>query len=91
HVLIPIAGRPELRFMMHTSAATEQMTEVEKLAVSVARSSGVRAGMTRSQALAAGIVNPFTGTSSINRLGVSGVGAERRDEHGWILVAVNAR
>lgn len=91
HVLIPVTGRPEFRFMMHTSASSEQMTEIEKLAVSVARSSGVRAGMTRSQALAAGIVNPFTGTSSISRLGVSGVGAEQRDEHGWILVASRTR
>lgn len=60
HVQTPVAGRPELRFMMRTSLASEQMTDAEKTAISFARAGGIRPGMTRSQALAAGLVNVYT-------------------------------
>lgn len=64
HVTVPVAGRPEFRFMMNPSYLSDQMTDAEKLAITVARAGGLRAGWTRSQALAADLVNPFSGTTS---------------------------
>lgn len=64
HVQTPIAGRPELRFMMRTSLASEQLTDAEKTAITFARAGGIRAGMTRNQALAAGLVNVFTSSAT---------------------------
>lgn len=86
HVTKPAAGRPEFRFMMNPSYTNEQMTDVEKLAITVARSKGIRPGMTRNEALAADMVNPFTGTS--NATGARGAFSERRDASGWILVGL---
>ena len=58
HVTIPVAGRPELRFMMSPVNASEQMTDAEKVALTFARQGGIRPGMTRAEALALGLVNP---------------------------------
>jgi len=41
------------------------MTEPEKNAIRAALEAGLRAGWTRNQALAAGLVRPFTGGTSI--------------------------
>lgn len=89
HVTIPVSGRPELRFMMNPSYTNEQMTDAEKLAITVARAGGLRPGMTRNQALAADLVLPYTGAV----VGVrSAVPAERRNADGHILVnAVSAK
>lgn len=57
HIQTPAAGRPEFRFMMNSNSGAEQMTDAEKLAVTLARNGGLRAAMTRSQAVALGLVN----------------------------------
>lgn len=57
HVQTPAAGRPEFRFMMNSSAGSEQMTDAEKLAITLARNAGLRAGTTRAQAVSLGLVN----------------------------------
>lgn len=57
HIQTPAAGRPEFRFMMNSNSGAEQMTDAEKLAVLTARNGGLRAAMTRSQAVALGLVN----------------------------------
>lgn len=57
HIQTPAAGRPEFRFMMNSSSGAEQMTDAEKLAITVARSGGLRAAMTRAQAIALGVIN----------------------------------
>ncbi len=84
HITIPAAGRPEFRFLMNPSVASEQMTDAEKLAIVVARTAGLRAGMTRSEALSRDLVNPFTGTS--NTTSVRPPSSDRRDAHGWIVI-----
>ncbi len=65
HVTPPAAGRAEFRFMMSPLGASEQMTDAEKLAITLARAAGLRAGWKRSQALAADLVNPYTGASNL--------------------------
>lgn len=67
HVVIPAAGRPEFRFMMSPVNGSEQMTAIEKLAITLAREGGIRGGTTRSQAQTAGLVNPYTGSSQLQR------------------------
>ncbi len=57
HVQTPATGRPEFRFMMNSSAASEQMTDAEKLAITLARHGGLRSGMTRAQAGALLLIN----------------------------------
>ena len=84
HVTSPISGVQELKFMMNPSLLSEQMTDAEKLAITLARNAGLRPGMTRNQALALDLVNPYTGASNINRVPASS--RERRDAHGWILI-----
>jgi len=86
HIAATVTGRPEFRFMMNPSQASEQMTDTEKLAVTIARNAGLRAGWTRDQALRADLVNPYTGTSSVRRLGGTSTTTERRTAHGWIQV-----
>jgi hypothetical protein len=61
HVAIPIAGRPEFRFMMSPAYVSDQMTDIEKLAITVARAGGIRAGTTRNEALGRDLVNPYAG------------------------------
>jgi hypothetical protein len=86
HIATPQSGRPEFRFMMHNSASSEQMTDVEKLAVTLARAAGLRSGWTRNQALAADLVNPFTGSSNVSYVRGAAASTERRTSSGWILV-----
>jgi hypothetical protein len=58
HIQTPAAGRSEFRFMMNSNSGSEQMTEAEKLAVTLAWNAGLRSGMTRSDAVSRGLVNP---------------------------------
>jgi hypothetical protein len=58
HIQAPAAGRPEFRFMMNSNSGSPQMTDAEKLAITLARNAGLRAGMTRGQAFDLGLVNP---------------------------------
>ncbi len=58
HIQTPAAGRSEFRFMMNSNAGAEQMTDAEKLAITVARRGGLRAAMTRAQAIVLGVINP---------------------------------
>ena len=57
HIQTPATGRPEFRFMMNSNSGAEQMTDAEKLAITVARTLGIRPAMTRSTAAALGLVN----------------------------------
>jgi hypothetical protein len=58
HIQTPAAGRPEFRFMMNSNSGAEQMTDAEKLAVTFARSLGIRPAMPRSEAISRGLINP---------------------------------
>ena len=63
HVHVNSSVRQELNFMMNPTLISAQMTEPEKNAIAAARSGGIRAGWRRSQALAAGLVLPYTGST----------------------------
>jgi hypothetical protein len=70
HVHVNSTSRPELNFMMNpviTTIQPPQMTEPEKNAIVAARNGGIRGGTRRDEALAAGLVLPFTGQTSIFR------------------------
>jgi hypothetical protein len=70
HVHVNSSSRPELNFMMNPvilGTQPPQMTEPEKNAIVAARNGGIRGGTTRNQALALGLVLPFTGQTSIHR------------------------
>jgi hypothetical protein len=57
HIQTPASGRPEFRFMMNSNSGSEQMTDAEKLTVTVARAGGLRPGMARSTAVGLGLIN----------------------------------
>lgn len=61
HVRVTAAVRAELNFMMNPTLVSDEMTETEKAAIAAAREGGIRAGWTRNQAVAAGLVNAYTG------------------------------
>jgi hypothetical protein len=86
HTLTPISGRVELRFLMHPTLSAEQLTEAEKTAITFARQNGLRPGMRRNEALAAGLVNPFTGSASAFGSGDARPGGGRRDREGYIWI-----
>lgn len=70
HVHVNTSARAELNFLMNPvilSNQPTQLTEPEKNAIAAARAGGIRGGTTRNQALAAGLVLPFTGQTSIFR------------------------
>lgn len=64
HVSVSGAVRPELNFMMNPVLVSEQMTEPEKNAISAALQGGIVAGTLRSEALAMGLVLPYSPTSA---------------------------
>ncbi len=64
HVHVNSSVRAELQFLMNPALVATQMTETEKNAIVTARNGGLRAGWTRNQALAAGLVLPYTGATS---------------------------
>ncbi len=72
HVIRNASARAELDFMMNPSLVNAQMTETEKSAIRAARDGGLRAGMTRSQAEDAGLVNRFPSLSPSAVAGFSG-------------------
>lgn len=86
HTLTPISGRVELRFLMHPTLSAEQLTDAEKAAITFARQNGMRPGMRRSEALAAGLVNPYTGASGGSGTGETRSTAGRRDREGYIWI-----
>lgn len=61
HVAVSAGARPEFAFLLNPSLASQQMTEAEKAVLSAARAGGMRNGWNRAQALAAGLVLPYTG------------------------------
>ena len=63
HVRASAAVRPELNFMMNPSLISDVMTETENAAIATARTGGIRPGWRRSDAVAAGLVAPFTGAT----------------------------
>jgi len=65
HVVATSAARAEYAFLMNPALINPdgRLTAVEKNAISAARAGGIRNGWTRNQALAAGLVLPFTGLS----------------------------
>jgi hypothetical protein len=71
HVTMPAAGQSQFRFLMNPAYLTDQLSDAEKLAITLAHNAGLRGGWTRNQALAADLVNPYTGASSLS--GVRGV------------------
>ena len=52
------SARQEFRFLLNPTLVTQQLSTVEKDAIAAARAGGMRAGWTRAQALAAGLVLP---------------------------------
>ena len=60
HVRVTAAVRAELNFMMNPTLVSDFMTETEKAAIAAARAGGLRAGWSRNQALAAGLVAPVS-------------------------------
>lgn len=64
HVRPLSATTVAMNFMMNAIYnTTGRFTETEKAAIALAREAGLRAGWTRNQALAAGLVAPYTPTS----------------------------
>jgi hypothetical protein len=60
HVRVTASVRAELNFMMNPTLVSDFMTETEKAAITAARAGGLRAGWSRNQALAAGLVAPVS-------------------------------
>jgi hypothetical protein len=65
HVVATSAGRAEFAFLMNPALINPngRLTEVEMNAIAAGRAGGIRANWTRNQALAAGLVLPFTGST----------------------------
>ena len=63
HVVVGSSVRPELNFLMNPILINTQMSEPEKNAIATARSVGLRAGTTRNQAQAMGLVLPYPWTT----------------------------
>jgi hypothetical protein len=58
HLKMDSSARQEFRFLLNPTLVTQQLSTVEKDAIAAARAGGMRAGWTRAQALAAGLVLP---------------------------------
>jgi len=67
HVHVNSSSRPELNFLMNPVLLATGLSEPEKNAIIAARNGGMHPGMRRNEALAAGLVLPFTGQTSIHR------------------------
>ena len=61
HIRPPNSNRPEFYFLMSPSGQSPVLSDVEKTAIAAAHAGGIRAGTTRDQALAAGLVLPYIG------------------------------
>jgi hypothetical protein len=64
HVHVTGAVRAELNFMMNPALLSQQMTEPERTAIATAWDMGLRRGMRRNDALAAGLVLPYPNPSA---------------------------
>ena len=72
HVHVNSSARPELDFLMNPALVSTQMTEPEKNAIAAAFAGGLQPGWRRSQALAAGLVLPYSGQAATpGRLSIS--------------------
>lgn len=80
HVRVTAAVRAELNFMMNPTLVSDEMTETEKAAIAAAREGGIRAGWTRSQAVAAGLVNAYTGPVTGAAAALYDTGARANDK-----------
>jgi hypothetical protein len=90
HILRPTGNsQVDLTFMMHTSVSLtqSQMSTIERTAITMARNAGLRNGMRRNDALALGLVLPYT--PAANSKSYFGFQRERRDANGWTLVDMN--
>jgi hypothetical protein len=61
HVAVNSSTRQEFRFLLNPALVGQQLTVAEKTVLTAARDGGMRANWTRAQALAAGLVLPYTG------------------------------
>jgi hypothetical protein len=61
HVAVNSSTRQEFRFLMNPALVGQQLTVAEKTVITAARDGGMRAGWTRAQAQASGLVLPYTG------------------------------
>ena len=64
HVHVNASARPELNFLMNPVLLTDRLSDPERNAIIAARAGGLRAGTTRNQALALGLVLPYSGQQS---------------------------
>ena len=64
HVHVNASARADLNFLMNPVVLSSQITDPERNAIVAARNGGLRPGMRRSDALALGLVLPFTGQTS---------------------------
>jgi hypothetical protein len=64
HMTVTSSARPEFRFLMNPALVSTQMTDVEKATIAAARAGGLRANMTRGQAIALGLVLPSSGSGA---------------------------
>lgn len=71
HVHVNASVRAELNFLMNPALVSTQMTEPEKNAIAAARAGGLRPGWRRDQALAAGLVLPYTGSAAVSAGGLT--------------------
>lgn len=62
HVHVNASVRAELNFLMNPALVNTQLTDPEKNAIAAARAGGLAPGWRRDQAIAAGIVLPYTGS-----------------------------
>ena len=61
HHIRSVSDRPEFRFLMTTPASTDTFSDPERAAIAAAWAGGIRGGTTRDEALAAGLVLPYSG------------------------------
>jgi hypothetical protein len=61
HIRPAASDRPEFRFLMSTPASSDTLSDPERAAIAAARAGGIRGGTTRDEALAAGLVLPYSG------------------------------
>lgn len=86
HVNVTAAVRAELNFLMNPTLVSDSLTDAEKTAIATARQGGLRAGATRNQALAAGLVAPFSAVEFARAAAIHNSG--RHDDQCEIVTGV---
>jgi hypothetical protein len=61
HIRRAASNRPEFIFLMSTPSGTDKFSDPERAAIAAAWAGGIRGGTTRDEALAAGLVLPYSG------------------------------